>query len=520
MALPRIFSIPQQLMLLVGIASAATAIAAGLHYFSSTRALQDSAAMTTTTMAELNNSYELLEHISGDLNSLQQLLRLEDPDAIDSAVHALESRREECHKLIVGCGGAGQGVEAKFDTLVGQEKGVIDLFLKGQNALAYERLLHGVSPQSTAVLEEVRKYHHDIQTGAQQALTAGQAQAKTRLFWQSTSLGLVLFVVAYAGWRLKNRITAELLDIAFELEKVSQNSVSSAGQVSAASQVLAEGSSDQAASLEETSSSLEELSSLTQRNAQNAQQANDLARQAHAAANQGVTDMQAMSAAMQALKGSSNDTAKIIRTIDEIAFQTNILALNAAVEAARAGEAGMGFAVVAEEVRSLAQRSAQAAKETALKIENAIGNTGQGVKISEQVAQRLNDIVERARQVDDLAAEVANASREQTQGISQINAAVGRVDKVTQANAASAEESAAAAAELNSQAEIMRRAVGKLMNLIGDHKSTAYAPVQTSLRADPAPSRSVTRGAVPHSSPPQPRASLEKASRGEESQAF
>jgi methyl-accepting chemotaxis protein len=140
--------------------------------------------------------------------------------------------------------------------------------------------------------------------------------------------------------------------------------------------------------------------------------------------------------------------AKIIKTIDEIAFQTNILALNAAVEAARAGEAGMEFAVVADEVRNLAQHSAQAAKETAAKIEGAIGNTSQGVEISCKVAQALYDIVAKARQVDELAAEVANASGEQSRGITQINTAVGQVDKVTQSNAASAEESAAAAEEL------------------------------------------------------------------------
>jgi methyl-accepting chemotaxis protein len=212
---------------------------------------------------------------------------------------------------------------------------------------------------------------------------------------------------------------------------------------------------------------------MTKRNAENAQKANDLAQQARAAADKGAGDMQAMSAAMEAIKVSSNDIAKIIKTIDEIAFQTNILALNAAVEAARAGEAGMGFAVVADEVRNLAQRSAQAAKETAAKIEGAIDKGAQGVEISNKVARQLSEIVIKARQVDELVAEVAGASREQTQGITQINAAVGQMDQVTQSNAASAEESAAAAEELNAQAVTMKESVAELMQLVEGVRQTS-----------------------------------------------
>jgi len=262
---------------------------------------------------------------------------------------------------------------------------------------------------------------------------------------------------------------------------------SAAGQVSSASRSLAEGASEQAASIEETSASIEELSSMTRRNAENARKANDIAKQARTAADQGVTDMQAMSSAMEAIKVSSNDIAKIIKTIDEIAFQTNILALNAAVEAARAGEAGMGFAVVADEVRNLAQRSAQAAKETAAKIEGAITNTAQGVQINSKVAQALNDIVSKARQVDELVAEVASASHEQTQGITQINAAVGQMDKVTQSNGASAEESAAAAEELNAQAYAMKESVAELLKLVGgNHQVATVKMVAAPTRANPA----------------------------------
>ena len=281
--------------------------------------------------------------------------------------------------------------------------------------------------------------------------------------------------------------------LADTLGQVTHSLIGSAGQVSSASQSLAEGAGEQAASLEETSSSLEEMSSMTKRNAENAQKANDLAKQARSAADKGVGDMQAMSAAMEAIKISSDDIAKIIKTIDEIAFQTNILALNAAVEAARAGEAGMGFAVVADEVRNLAQRSAQAAKETAAKIEGAITKTAQGVELSGKVAETLNEIVTKARQVDELAAEVAGASHEQTQGITQINTAVGQMDKVTQSNAANAEESAAAAQELNAQAAAMKECVAELLHLVGGghaadlsaapHHANGDGPARPALKA-------------------------------------
>ena len=285
---------------------------------------------------------------------------------------------------------------------------------------------------------------------------------------------ITMLWVAYNSTAVRRALSQLVLDLNESSSHVNQ----AAEQVSTASQVLAQGSGEQAASIEETGASLEELASMTRSNADSAQKANELAREARTAADRGAEDMRAMNQAMEAIKISSDDIAKIIKTIDEIAFQTNILALNAAVEAARAGEAGMGFAVVADEVRNLAQRSAQAARETTAKIEGAIHKTAQGVGISQKVATTLNDIVVKARQVDELASEVANASREQTHGITQINTAVGQMDKVTQSNAASAEESAAAAEELNSQAVVMKQAVGELTQLVGGGGSAPAAGVR------------------------------------------
>ena len=282
------------------------------------------------------------------------------------------------------------------------------------------------------------------------------------------------FGVAYT---ITRSITKPIKTVADALSAGAEQTSSAANQVSAASQSLAEGSSEQAASLEETSSSLEEMASMTKRNTENAQKAKDLANQARLAGDAGMSDMQVMMQAMEAIKSSSNDIAKIIKTIDEIAFQTNILALNAAVEAARAGEAGMGFAVVADEVRNLAQRCAQAAKETSVKIEDAVSKSANGVEISAKVASSLKEIVSKARQVDELAAEVASASQEQSQGISQVNSAVSQMDKVTQANAANAEESASAAEELNAQADTLKESVQELLQLV-DGKSSVQGTNQ------------------------------------------
>ena len=234
-------------------------------------------------------------------------------------------------------------------------------------------------------------------------------------------------------------------------EAVSQ--VTSAGeQISGGAQSLAEGASEQASSLDEVSSSLEEISSMTKQTAENSNRAKALADEARVAAGEGDASMKRMAEAIGQIKTSSDNTAKIIKAIDDLAFQTNLLALNAAVEAARAGEAGKGFAVVAEEVRNLAMRSADAAKDTAAMIEESVKNADSGVKITEEVAKSLVEIVGHADKMGTLIAEIAAASNEQALGISQVNTAVAQMSQVTQSNAANSEESASAAEELSSQA--------------------------------------------------------------------
>ena len=248
-----------------------------------------------------------------------------------------------------------------------------------------------------------------------------------------------------------NATVDSLNDLLTQIVQATDQVQNGAVQVSDSSQALSQGATEQASSLEEVSSSITEMSSQTQQNAENASQANQLAVDARSSAENGNTQMQGMLQAMNAIKDASGNIAKIIKVIDEIAFQTNLLALNAAVEAARAGVHGKGFAVVAEEVRNLAQRSAQAARETTELIEGSINTIDQGVDIAGETAKSLEEMVLGITRVTDLVGEIATASNEQATGIDQINQALGQIDQVTQSNTANAEESAAAAEELSGQ---------------------------------------------------------------------
>ena len=284
-------------------------------------------------------------------------------------------------------------------------------------------------------------------------------------------LMVVVFMIARAISNPLNRISSMMSEGADQV-------ASASGQVSAASQSLAEGATEQAASLEETSSSLEEMASMTKQNADNAQQANALAVQAKKAADEGSEAMERMNHAINDIQKSSDQTAKIIKVIDEIAFQTNLLALNAAVEAARAGEAGKGFAVVAEEVRNLAMRSAEAAKNTSSLIEESVKNSNNGVEMVDEVAKKLTEITSTIAKVNDLVSEISAASNEQAQGIDQINQAVSQMDKVTQGNAANAEESASASEEMSAQASQMKDMVGELVAVIRGANDNITQPVR------------------------------------------
>jgi methyl-accepting chemotaxis protein len=311
--------------------------------------------------------------------------------------------------------------------------------------------------------EEAAKVNMDKTTAAAVS-SAEELAAASLVMWIGLGTAIALGIT-FAVWITRGIIKA-LTRIGAELGSCSEQTSSAAQQVANGGQTLADGTSKNAAALEETSASLEEMSSLIRKSAENAQSANAVAGQAKAAGDRGASAMIDLAKAIAEIKGNADQTAKIIKTIDEIAFQTNLLALNAAVEAARAGDAGKGFAVVAEEVRNLAQRAGEAARNTAQLIEASVKSAEQGVGLSKNVTQVVNEMTGASNQVNDLVGEIAVGTNEISKGIDQISLAVRQVDSVTQSSAAAAEENSAVGEELSAQASALSDLVRELLAMI------------------------------------------------------
>lgn len=296
------------------------------------------------------------------------------------------------------------------------------------------------------------------------------APIEKMMWWNMSAAGIIVIVSLFIMLLVVRTIVRSLSDINTGLGESSKRVASASTQISASSQELAQGASEQAASLEETTASLEEMASMTKQNANNAVQADGLMKDANNVVAQAAESMAQLTMAMGDISHASEQTSKIIKTIDEIAFQTNLLALNAAVEAARAGDAGAGFAVVAEEVRNLAMRSAEAARNTASLIEGTVQKISEGSEMVSKTNDAFSAVAVSVIKGGELVGEIAAASNEQAMGIEQVNRAMSSMDKVTQQNAANAEESASASEEMNAQAGQLATFVSKLSALLGKNK--------------------------------------------------
>jgi len=405
----------------------------------------------------------LLASVTGDTAGVQA-----NQDRMERAGREIESALAEIEPLLVTQEGRDEvrRLKAATEEWMRQNRN-FDQHLQAQR---FDEATKMEAAVFRPLIQEMQKASSDL-VSRQRAMLAGhsaEAASGARLSVWLTALILLAAacVTAAAMWvmrgadRTLKRIAAEIADGARQV-------ASAAAQVSSASQALAQGSSEQAASLEETSASTEELNSMTQKNAENASLAASETEKADQLLKETNEKLDQMIESMKEINSSSEKISRIIRVIDEIAFQTNILALNAAVEAARAGEAGMGFAVVADEVRNLAQRCAQAAKDTSDLIEESIVRSNEGKLRLDEVAACIARVFENASRIRVLSSEVHMGSQEQARGIEQIARAVAQMQQVTQSTAASAEESASAGEEMSAQAQQLQAAVERLRELVG-----------------------------------------------------
>jgi methyl-accepting chemotaxis protein len=337
-----------------------------------------------------------------------------------------------------------------------------------QLLLDADKLLMGHCREAqVAAIEQIDKaVATQAEEGEREVAAATSTAAWLRWLTAGATLGCLVLTLGLR-WRISGSINLALRHISEKLRTGASQTNEAASQVASASQNLAAGASEQASSLEETASAMEQIAAASRSSAGNVRQATELANTTCAMAQEGDRTTEQLGSSMSAINESAQQIKKIIKVIEEIAFQTNLLALNAAVEAARAGEHGKGFAVVADEVRGLAQRAAQAARETTGYIESAVGRIQEGTSVASSAGTSLRGIAQRVTEISGMLGELHRAATAQDDGISQISAALSQMDKVTQQSAAGAEQSASAAEQLSAQAQAMSGLVAELGELVG-----------------------------------------------------
>jgi len=360
-----------------------------------------------------------------------------------------------------------QSVLASTETYLNNFNRLVELLKDrqaGKDGPDLEQRIAAADKEMVAAARNVGKVCEEALAEQRSAMASDMRWSRILL---GLSGGLALALGIFAAWALTRSLSSSLRRVMDSLRNNASRVAATATQLAEAGRSLAEGSTQQAAALEQTSASMEQMSSVTRQNAQNADMANGLMKESSRTMGQAGNSMEELRSAMDKINAASDEMAKIIKTIDEIAFQTNLLALNAAVEAARAGEAGAGFAVVADEVRNLALRAAQAAQNTGDLIERNVDRIKDASRIVKEADESFGGLSQSAGKVAQLLEDIAHASGEQAQGIEQINQAINEMDKVTQQVAARAEDSAAASVELAEQADDLQNQVSDLTALVG-----------------------------------------------------
>lgn len=410
------------------------------------------AAVQNHQNAMLTGDADMLASVKTSAARTAELLKLaelhhvaleSDTDEVKAAAEALQVFADQAQPVFAAVAAKG-AADAEVQKRITEFNGVVERTVKALAALEQKTVLE-LTNDLKAMKDE----------------SGRQRNLNFIVFGASLLIGgIAAFLIA------RYQVVRPVLRLSASLGEETEGVRSASAQFAQASISLATGASSSAAALETSSAALEEISSVTSANADRAEQARGLSGRARDAAEAGSAGMAELSAAMSAIRTASDNIAAILKTIDEIAFQTNILALNAAVEAARAGEAGAGFAVVADEVRALAQRSAAAARETATKIEDAQKRSATGAELTGKVGVNLNEIVARVREVADIITEIAAASVEQRTGLGQVARSVSDLDKLTQQNAAMAEETSASANELTRRTDTMRGVADSLDRVV------------------------------------------------------
>jgi methyl-accepting chemotaxis protein len=426
----------------------------------------------------------------GEIDSLERgvamAMMLQQTSNVEGLRQKLNTKEQEARKALEELKGLSTGAAAQdlqsmitdFDTAFDVHDQVVKALNEQKMDVAIATLNEKLLPKLSDLGDRGR---HLVDEQARQLTTVGQEAetARSVSFLSMLTLGLLSVVVGLAAVFSVRKIQTVLRQSVADLNENARRLANTAGRVSASSQSVSHAASEQAASLEETSASTEEIHSMTKRNAENAESATRKTNEASATIHEANQALAQMVNSMNEITTSSNKISKIIKVIDDIAFQTNILALNAAVEAARAGEAGMGFAVVADEVRNLAQRSAQAARDTTQLIEESITRAAEGKDKLDEVARAITVLTNSSLQAKSLVEEVYAGSQEQSRGIAQISRAVLQMEQLTQQLAATAEESAAAGQGLATQAHRVDEIVVNLQKIVGFNDAPASAAIQT-----------------------------------------